>query len=426
MSVVKIPEDFNKIIKDFMTDLFTTFPEYKETVGDEMMYVYENENEVDNMLYQKNLEFIFTHCQTVFPERFFDILYKNDELFLQEKTEDNYNRTDFFPNVDFRDLWKENISDKTKEILWKYLQITLFNVVNVMNSENNFGDTAKLFEAIGENELQDKMKEAFDNISNILDFSGNSGFDANNFDDMAKSMMDGIDLSNCGFNFDNTQNGENGKDFENNKQTGGSQHNIPNPEELQDHIKSMLNGKIGRLAQDIAVETAKDIDFKEDASIGDAFEKMIKNPGKLLNLVKSIGTKIDDKIKSGELKESELMQEATEMMNKMKTMPGMNNMEQMLNQMAGSLGGKNAKFNKNMFNQKQRCFSQKEKMLQELERRKAQKRQTELETASNVVETETEELKFTKYTDETSGSVEKSSLDSKAKRKRRKKKKGNA
>ena len=120
------------------------------------------------------------------------------------------------------------------------------------------------------------------------------------------------------------------------------------------------------------------------------------------------------------------MQEATEMMNKMKTMPGMNNMEQMLNQMAGSLGGKNAKFNKNMFNQKQRCFSQKEKMLQELERRKAQKRQTELETASNVVETETEELKFTKYTDETSGSVEKSSLDSKAKRKRRKKKKGNA
>merc|ERR1711907_498731 len=129
---------------------------------------------------------------------------------------------------------------------------------------------------------------------------------------MAKSMMDGIDLSNCGINFDNnTQKQENGKNGENTKQHGGSQHNIPNPEELQDHIKSMLNGKIGRLAQDIAVETAKDIDFKEDASIGDAFEKMIKNPGKLLNLVKSIGTKIDDKIKSGELKESELMQEAT-------------------------------------------------------------------------------------------------------------------
>ena len=32
----------------------------------------------------------------------------------------------FYPNVDFKDLWAEDISDKTKEVLWKYLQLTLF------------------------------------------------------------------------------------------------------------------------------------------------------------------------------------------------------------------------------------------------------------------------------------------------------------
>ena len=37
--------------------------------------------------------------------------------------------------------------------------------------------------------------------------------------------------------------------------------NMPNPQELQDHIKTMLDGKLGRLAQDIAAETAADIDL---------------------------------------------------------------------------------------------------------------------------------------------------------------------
>ena len=40
-------------------------------------------------------------------------------------------------------------------------------------------------------------------------------------------------------------------------------------------------------------------------------------------MVKKVGNKIEQKIKSGELKESELMEEAQEMMKKMNGMPGM-------------------------------------------------------------------------------------------------------
>ena len=60
---------------------------------------------------------------------------------------------------------------------------------------------------------------------------------------------------------------------------------MPNPQELQDHIKTMLDGKLGRLAQDIAAETAADIDFPESEDVGNVFEN--KNPAKL-NLVKRL------------------------------------------------------------------------------------------------------------------------------------------
>ena len=59
-----------------------------------------------------------------------------------------------------------------------------------------------------------------------------------------------------------------------------------------------------------------------------------------MGLVKTVGDKLDSKIKTGDLKESELIAEATEMMNKMKNMPGMDNIQSMLSKMGmGNLSG---------------------------------------------------------------------------------------
>ena len=99
--------------------------------------------------------------------------------------------------------------------------------------------------------------------------------------------------------------------------------------------------------EEIAEETAKDNDFdfnmndaNGDLDMKNVFQKLFKNPGKLINLVKNIGKKLDDKFKSGEIKESELMQEASDLLKKMKNMPGMNNISEMLNKMGmGSMGG---------------------------------------------------------------------------------------
>ena len=167
--------EFHKLLKDFVNDLLNTFPEYKDKIGEEMLYLYNTEIDInDDTESQKCndlLKKVYEYCGKIFPERFFDILYKNEEIF----TEDSDVNTMFYPNVDFKDLWLDDeISGPTKEVLWKYLQLTLFTVVNSMENVSHFGDTAKLFEAINEEELQKKVAETFEGFSSMfnLDSSG--------------------------------------------------------------------------------------------------------------------------------------------------------------------------------------------------------------------------------------------------------------
>jgi hypothetical protein len=108
----------------------------------------------------------------------------------------------------------------------------------------------------------------------------------------------------------------------------------------------MLGGKIGNLAKEIAEETAGDldIDLENGSSVNDVFQKLFKNPAKLMDLVKNVGGKLDDKIKNGDIKESELLEEASDFINNMKNVPGMGNLESLFKKMgvpgANATGGK--------------------------------------------------------------------------------------
>ena len=76
---------------------------------------------------------------------------------------------------------------------------------------------------------------------------------------------------------------------------------------------------------------------------------ILKTCLKIMGLVKNVGDKLDKKIKSGELKESELIEEASELVKKMRDMPGMENIQSMLGKMGmpnmAGFGGRNAKVN---------------------------------------------------------------------------------
>lgn len=302
-----VPEEFIKVIRDFVGDLKITFPEYVPFIDkwwkskEHFNYIDEEEDRIKayEKSERKSAKILFDFCKKKLPPRFFDILYQNDEMFREESELD----TEFFPKIHFKNLWQCDISEKTRETIWKYLQLMLFSIVGTLDNKDAFGDTAKLFEAINQDEFKEKLQETMTQIQGLFDLSGNFG----------ENLGEGLNPSD-----------------------------LPNPEQINEHITGMLDGKIGQLAREIAEETAAELnmDFDGATDMKDVFSKLMKNPTKLMGLVKNVGDKLDSKLKSGELKESEMIQEATEIMNKMKNMPGMGNIQSMLSKMGmGGLGG---------------------------------------------------------------------------------------
>jgi hypothetical protein len=307
-----VPEEFTKIIKDFVGDLKITFPEYLPLINKwwKDQSAFDNIEDVEERLKaihsteQKAIIYLFDFCKKKFPPRFFDILYQNVEMFKEDSEID----TEFLPHIHFKNLWQFEITDNTRETIWKYLQLILFSVIGTLDNKEAFGDTAKLFEAINEDDFKKKLEETLTHMETLFDISGNFN------EDTAKNFGEGF----------NTE-------------------NIPNANDIQEHITGMLGGKLGSLAKEIAEETANDLnlDMENITDMKDVFQNLIKNPTKLMGLVKNVGDKLDSRIKSGEIKESELMTEATEIMNKMKNMPGMGNIQSMLSKigLSGGLGG---------------------------------------------------------------------------------------
>ncbi len=122
-----------------------------------------------------------------------------------------------------------------------------------------------------------------------------------------------------------------------------------------------------------------------------------------MGLIKNVGDKLDTKLKSGELKESEMIQEATEIMNKMKNMPGMGNIQSMLSKMGmGGLGGLGGKVNTGameaQLNQRLKMAKTKERIKAKAEanalRRQMEQAQSQVNPAQNVSPSEEELLKL--------------------------------
>lgn len=269
--------EFTKIISDFVKDILITFPEYKNIVSK----WWSLEEGATN-----NADFVFKHCVKVFKEHFFNILNKNTEIFVDE----SFN-TEFLPGIVFKYIWKCEISDSTRETIWKYLQLILFAIVGEVHDQKS--EDANLFTGINETELKEKLTETFEQM---------------------KTM------------------------FENQSSSSNTEEPMGRPD-LDEHVKQLMQGKLGKLAMEFAQDTVKDlnIDLENATDTNDAFQKIFKNPSNLLNVVKNVGDKLDGKIKSGEIKESEILAEGMELLNNMKNMPGMENMQNIFSAMG--MGG---------------------------------------------------------------------------------------
>ena len=304
-----IPAEFSKIIIDFVSDIKTTFPEYEpffnkwikpQSFFNSIVDETERCNSI-NRSHKNSIKFIFEFCLKKYPPRFFDILYQKEEMF----EDDSAINTEFLPYIHFKDLWQCDISEKTRNTIWKYLQLILFSIVGSIKSRDSFGDTAQMFDTVNEDEFKEKLENTLSHIQLMFD--------------------------------DKTENPET-NDAPQDKEMFGSTidiNNLPNADKIHTHISGMIDGKLGALAKEIAEETVTEMnmDMENVKDIKDVFENLFKNPGKLMNLVKIVGDKLDTRIKTGELKENELMSEAGDIMNKMKDMPGMENLQSLLGQM---------------------------------------------------------------------------------------------
>ena len=76
------------------------------------------------------------------------------------------------------------------------------------------------------------------------------------------------------------------------------------------------NGMIGKLAQELSQEINLDMNIDENENVDDLFSNMMNgnNPMKFMNLLQTVGQKIQNKVSTGELDQSKLVEEAQTMM----------------------------------------------------------------------------------------------------------------
>ena len=463
VTIKDISTEFQTIILDFLRDIDCSFPEYRETLARYLGYSHEMKPMPDELYIE-----LYTHCRAVYPVKFFDILYKNESLFIAPSgfasgtpstcfasgtpsageagstrssreglrphdankaqasgvsgagsagaTNDTSKEqasgasgtssaggtsdtSSMLPGVDFREIWAtEDITDNTKDIIWKYLQLILFSIVNNLSDMGSFGDTAKLFEAIDDNELKTKLEEVIGEMGSMFGASGDAagtasgvGAGTEGLDETFKKATEFMNEAFAGA-------APSGSPGTNGAGTSGTAPPIPDASSIHEHLSSILNGKIGMLAKEIAEETAADLNLnmENETSMKGVFQQLLKNPTKLSGIIKSVGSKLDSKLKSGELKESEIMQEASELMAKMKNMPGMNNLASMLSKMGmnmpggmgGGGGGGGGKVNfgamQSQLNKNMKQAQMRERLLKKVQERQQAQQQQQAPAAAAV------------------------------------------
>jgi hypothetical protein len=259
INIENIPSDFFKIITDFANDICRVFPEYNSIINKYILS--ETEKSDDSKL--KLYNFV---GKVIIQNKDF-IVSKKECLFLH--TDESVLNTEFLPRIVFSHIWEGDISEITKNTIWKYLTLLYVTISKQQNGDTNEIDLDEILSGILTDEQEPQTTEETSQPP-----------DTNN-----KNIMPDIGAL---------------------------------PEQLQ----NMMGGSLGKLAMELAEETTN-----EGAT----------NPMDLFSMMGKIGSKIETKLKSGELSENSLLEESMGLIN---SMGGVNNIQTMMNMLKGGKGGK--------------------------------------------------------------------------------------
>ena len=280
-------EYFNDYTRDFVRDIQSTFPEYKDLLGEYYSDILTEESQNTDK-HVKRFMRKMREFKTQISSKSAD-LYKEPVFILK--------------NLDFKILFEsEDLSAESREKMWEYIQ-TLF--------------------VLGESIINDseRVKKLVKNFKRLR-----------NTDDSAASAAD-----------------EPAADAPEEEQ----------PDEEDEHILNMLknlserktdkpldenmfeNGMIGKLAQELSEELDIEkmgLNISEDGNVDSVFSNLLSgdNPMKFMNLIQTVGKKIQTKMEDNGLDQEALVNEATSMMSNLQ---GNNSLFDNLMKQAGNLSG---------------------------------------------------------------------------------------
>ena len=266
------------LFSDFIRDLSKVFPEIKNSL-------YRN--------YEDCLSDTTDKCLSDFPKvcRFLELIGDYEKYIVDKNLEFFDLEVEFLEEISFHKLWEKNISNKTRESIWKYLQTFQLISINIKSGEK---------------------------LNSILD-------EVLNGSKMDKSTMK--DLKNMKKLSEEVQS----------KTTGGQTSGQEN--ELDDMLSGLMDSGIG----DIAKEVAKNLDIESMfGSVDENSNPMelmaqLMNPEKMSSIFNNINSVMEKKMENGELSKDDLKSEAEGMMGQMGSNPMFKNM---MEQMGAKEGAK--------------------------------------------------------------------------------------
>lgn len=349
----QIPRVFINVLRDFLNDLVRVFPDETNTqtrMIREEIQVWEKQQgiqdkngetteqtteqttqeETENKMidaYELPITYMwFMFVQDNYSSHFFNILNKNDEMFEKECI--------LLPNINFSQLWNLDITDRTKEVMWRYIQLLLFSAGG--DQEHTSEDLEKIFSEINNEDFQKQMTETFKRLEETMaDLSGQNGVD------LSGEGMAGLD-------------------------------------DLNDKFQGLFSGNLGEIAREIAEETTGELNIGEVNNIGDVFKTLFSNPTKIFGLFGKLQNKLKTKMKEKNITESDLMTETGDMMKQMQSltenMPELKKMMSKMGLPTGNLNPASMAHMQNMMNQQMAQNSTRDRLRQKLQQRKQGKR----------------------------------------------------
>tara|TARA_B110000285_G_scaffold196831_1_gene228043 strand:- start:8 stop:907 length:900 start_codon:yes stop_codon:yes gene_type:complete len=267
-------EKFNFYLKTFLQELITIFPENKDSFTQNYSLVLETDNVNSD-------EYVKEYMLGVSPYHS-DISQKNNKLFLGD------NELKFLRDTDFRNLWTKDLSDSTRENIWKYLQ-TLYVLGKKIVPED----------------------DDVNQMLNELNALNNDEQTKSNIENHQKEMMDMI---------------ENISKITEKEQEKGDK---PGVQQL------FNNGIISDIAKELTNELDLDkLDLGNPQNMNEAFSNIMGGAGgnNFFDLISKVGEKIQSKVESGQINQTDLISEAQKMMG------GLQNPEQMAKSMMNKNG----------------------------------------------------------------------------------------